>query len=127
MSKWIKHVPNPVKSSIFCLLFRHSSIGVAGTRFTIAAMGANQFDNSKDQRIFFNWFAVTLYSSMVLGATVIVYIEENISRALGYCLCIAVNVIGLAILLLGRRYYRHVKPQGSPFTSLAHVVVATIL
>ncbi|XP_022753716.1 protein NRT1/ PTR FAMILY 2.3-like [Durio zibethinus] len=119
--------PSKVQFSVLYSGIALASIGVAGTRFTIAAMGANQFDNSKDQRIFFNWFAVTLYTSMVLGATVIVYLEENVSWALGYCLCVAVNVIGLAILLLGRRYYRHLKPQGSPFTSLAHVVIATII
>ncbi|OMO77207.1 Proton-dependent oligopeptide transporter family [Corchorus olitorius] len=120
-------IPSKVQFSVLYSGIALASIGVAGTRFTIAAMGANQFEESKDQRIFFNWFAVTLYTSMVLGATVIVYIEENVSWTLGYCLCFAVNVIGLAILLLGRRYYRHVKPQGSPFTRLAHVITATIL
>ncbi|XVF04994.1 hypothetical protein REPUB_Repub05bG0131600 [Reevesia pubescens] len=119
--------PSKVQFSVLYSGIALASVGVAGTRFTIAAMGANQFDNSKDQRIFFNWFAVTLYTSMVLGATVNVYIEENVSWGLGYCLCVGVNIIGLGILLLGRRYYRLVKPQGSPFTSLAHVVVATIL
>ena len=119
--------PSKVQFSVLYSGIALASIGVAGTRFTIAAMGANQFDNSKDQRIFFNWFAVTLYTSMVFGATVIVYIEENVSWALGYCLCVAVNAIGLAIFLLGRRYYRQVKPQGSPFTNLAHVIIATIL
>ncbi|OMO71175.1 Proton-dependent oligopeptide transporter family [Corchorus capsularis] len=120
-------IPSKVQFSVLYSGIALASIGVAGTRFTIAAMGANQFEESKDQRIFFNWFAVTLYTSMVLGATVIVYIEENVSWTLGYCLCFAVNVVGLAILLLGRRYYRHVKPQGSPFTRLAHVITATIL
>ncbi|XWS28448.1 hypothetical protein CRYUN_Cryun25bG0069900 [Craigia yunnanensis] len=120
-------MPSKVQFSVLYSGIALACIGVAGTRFTIAAMGANQFDNSKDQRIFFNWFAVTWYTSMVFGATVIVYIEENVSWGLGYCLCVAVNVIGLAIFLLGRRYYRRVKPQGSPFTSLAQVVIATIL
>lgn len=119
--------PSKVQFSVLYSGLALAAIGVAGTRFTIAAMGANQFDHSKNQRTFFNWFAVTLYTSMVFGSTVLVYIEENVNWALGYCLCIAVNVIGLVIFLLGRRYYRHVKPQGSPFTSLAHVVTATIL
>ncbi|KAK5810442.1 hypothetical protein PVK06_025754 [Gossypium arboreum] len=121
--------PTPSKVQ-FCILYSGialAAVGVAGTRFTIAAIGANQFDNSKDQRVFFNWFAVTLYASMVLGATVIVYIEENVSWVFGYWLCVAVNVIGLVVFLSGKRYYRHIKPQGSPFLSLAHVVVATIV
>ncbi|GMI88845.1 hypothetical protein like AT3G45690 [Hibiscus trionum] len=113
----------------FCILYSGialASIGVAGTRFTIAAIGANQFDDSKDQRAFFNCFAITLYTSMVLGATVIVYIEENVSWVFGYWLCVAVNVVGLAVFVWGRRYFRHLKPKGSPFTSFAHVVIATI-
>ncbi|TYI67357.1 hypothetical protein E1A91_D08G012200v1 [Gossypium mustelinum] len=121
--------PTPSKVQ-FCILYSGialAAVGVAGTRFTIAAIGANQFDNSKDQRVFFNWFAISLYTSMVLGATVIVYIEENVSWVFGYWLCVAVNVIGLVVFLSGKRYYRHIKPQGSPFLSLAHVVVATIV
>ncbi|KAL4308226.1 hypothetical protein GQ457_01G037950 [Hibiscus cannabinus] len=120
--------PTPSKVQ-FCMLYSGialASIGVAGTRFTIAAIGANQFDDSKDQRVFFNWFALTLYTSMVLGATVIVYIEENVSWVFGYWLSVAVNAIGLAVFVWGRRYYRHLKPKGSPFTSFAHVVIATI-
>ncbi|KAK8282237.1 hypothetical protein V6Z12_D08G013100 [Gossypium hirsutum] len=121
--------PTPSKVQ-FCILYSGialAAVGVAGTRFTIAAIGANQFDNSKDQRVFFNWFTISLYTSMVLGATVIVYIEENVSWVFGYWLCVAVNVIGLVVFLSGKRYYRHIKPQGSPFLSLAHVVVATIV
>ncbi|TYH56354.1 hypothetical protein ES332_D08G012500v1 [Gossypium tomentosum] len=108
--------PTPSKVQ-FCILYSGialAAVGVAGTCFTIAAIGANQFDNSKDQRVFFNWFTISLYTSMVLGATVIVYIEENVSWVFGYWLCVAVNVIGLV-------------PHGSPFLSLAHVVVATIV
>ncbi|GLU19054.1 hypothetical protein SLE2022_353220 [Rubroshorea leprosula] len=104
-----------------------SSIGPGGTRFNIAAMGANQFNKPDHQRIFFNWFAVVIYTSLLLGATVIVYIEENVSWGLGFCLCIMTNIIGSAIFFSGRCYYRHVKPKGSPFTSLARVVIAAIV
>ncbi|GMY19035.1 protein NRT1/ PTR FAMILY 2.7-like [Fagus crenata] len=100
--------------------------GSSFTRFTIAAMGANQFDNAKDQASFFNWYVIILYASAVLGATVIVYIQDSFSWALGFSICVVVTLIGLAIFLLGNRYYRHVKPEGSPFTSLARVIVTAI-
>lgn len=58
--------------------------------------------------------------------TVIVYIEDNVNWTVGYGICVAANVISLCIFLLGSRLYRHVKPQGSPFLSLARVVVAAI-
>ncbi|KAM7280565.1 hypothetical protein ACFE04_007699 [Oxalis oulophora] len=101
-----------------------AAIGPGGTRYTIAAMGGNQFENTKDQGIFFNWFVVILYGSSILGATVIVYIEDSVSWALGFGLCVVFSIIGSAIFLLGNRYYRHVNPQGSPFTGLACVIIA---
>ncbi|KAA8549511.1 hypothetical protein F0562_001195 [Nyssa sinensis] len=42
-----------------------ATIGIGGSRFTIATMGADQFHDPKDQAIFFNWFFVTMYSSTV--------------------------------------------------------------
>lgn len=35
------------------------------------------------------------------------------------------NLIGLALFLIGSRYYRRDKPRGSPFTSLIRVIVAS--
>ncbi|KAL5711226.1 hypothetical protein ACHQM5_021705 [Ranunculus cassubicifolius] len=101
------------------------SLGMGGTRFTIATMGADQFEKVKDQGTFFNWFFFTLYLASVIGITVIVYVENNISWGLGFGLCLAINAIGLAVFVSGKRHYRHIKPKGSPFTSLARVIVAT--
>jgi peptide/histidine transporter 3/4 len=120
--------PTPTKTQ-FAVLYigiALASVGLGGTRFTLAAMGANQHERPKDQAIFFNWYVVILYASAVFGATVIVYIEDSISWALGFGICVALTLIGLAIFLLGNGYYKHVKPQGSPFTSLARIIVAAI-
>ena len=40
--------------------------------------------------------------------------------------CVVAIIIGLAMFLLGKRFYFHEKPQGSPFTDLARVLVAAI-
>ncbi|XP_040991174.1 protein NRT1/ PTR FAMILY 2.7-like isoform X2 [Juglans microcarpa x Juglans regia] len=61
-----------------------------------------------------------------VSSTVIVYIEDNLSWRLGFGLSAIANFIGLAFLLLGNRFYLHVKPHGSPFTGLIRVIVATI-
>ncbi|KAI7982427.1 Protein NRT1/ PTR FAMILY 2.6 [Camellia lanceoleosa] len=103
-----------------------ATIGAAGTRFTLGAMGADQFDNPKHQGSYFNWFIFTLYMASVISSTAIIYVEDSVSFGLGFGLCAAANVIGLVIFVLGKRFYRHVKPQGSPFTSLARVFVAAI-
>eukprot|EP00257_Ricinus_communis_P022895 XP_015582750.1 protein NRT1/ PTR FAMILY 2.7 isoform X1 [Ricinus communis] len=103
-----------------------TSIGFGGSRYSLATMGANQFNKPEDQNTYFNWFFFTLYSASVISVTAIVYVEENISWALGFGLCLGANFIALVIFLLGKRFYRCDKPEGSPFTALARVVVATI-
>ncbi|KZV27314.1 hypothetical protein F511_30764 [Dorcoceras hygrometricum] len=101
-----------------------SSLGNAGTRFTIAPMGADQFDSPENQSVFFNWYIITMYTATVVSSTAIVFVEDNVSWTLGFGLCVGANVIGLAVFLSGRRFYRLVKPKGSPFKSLACVIVA---
>ncbi|KAJ0979265.1 hypothetical protein J5N97_014739 [Dioscorea zingiberensis] len=102
------------------------SIGTGGTRFNSMAMGANQFDDQQDQNVFFNWYLVLLSISSILGATVIVYIEDNVSWATGFGVCAAASAVAVITLLLGFRYYRRTRIKGSPFTSMARVIVASL-
>lgn len=102
------------------------SIGVAGTRFTLATMGANQFTKLNHQSTYFNWYFFSLYGASFVSATGIVYVEDNLSWGWGLGICIAANVFGLALFLVGSRHYRHDKPRASPFTSLARVAVASV-
>lgn len=50
-------------------------------------MGANQFENPKNQATFFNWFFFTLYAATVVSITAIVYVEDNVGWRLGFGLC----------------------------------------
>ncbi|XP_004295994.1 PREDICTED: protein NRT1/ PTR FAMILY 2.7-like isoform X1 [Fragaria vesca subsp. vesca] len=102
-----------------------ASIGSGGTRFTLATIGANQFDKPKNQSTFFNWFFFTNYIASVVSGTVIVYVEDNVGWKWGFGICVIGNLIGLAIFLSGSRFYRFDKPQGSPFIGLARVIVAS--
>lgn len=99
-------------------------LSAAGARFNQATMGANQFEAAADRDVFFNWYFILLYASSVLGATVIVYVQDTVSWTLGFGISCAASVVGLAALLLGARYYRQPVAQGSPFTGIARVVVA---
>nr|XP_023870657.1 protein NRT1/ PTR FAMILY 2.3-like [Quercus suber]POE88540.1 protein nrt1/ ptr family 2.6 [Quercus suber] len=118
--------PSKLQYAILYTSLALACIGSGGTRFTIATMGANQFNNPKDQGIFFNWFFFTFYIGSVASGTAIVYIQGNVSWKWGFGLCAIANFIGLAFLLLGNRFYFHDKPQGSPFTGIVRVIVATI-
>ncbi|CAM0944365.1 unnamed protein product [Alopecurus aequalis] len=102
------------------------SIGTGGTRFNIATMGADQFSSSRDQDTFFNWYFLFLYGSFVVGDTAIVYIQDGLSWALGFGVCLAATAISLAMLLIGARYYRMPAPTGSPYLEMARVLVAAV-
>ncbi|KAF3455073.1 hypothetical protein FNV43_RR05521 [Rhamnella rubrinervis] len=117
-------IPSKIQFAVLYCGVALGAIGLGGTRFTIAALGANQFDRVKDQESFFNWYVVILYASAVTGATAIVYIEDNVSWGLGFGLCVVANVASLCIFFSGSRLYRRDKKQGSPFLSLARVIVA---
>ncbi|CAA0384600.1 unnamed protein product [Arabidopsis thaliana] len=99
-------------------------IGSAGTPFTLASAGANQYEKPKEQGSFFNWYFLTLYTGAITGATAIVYTQENASWKLGFGLCAVANLISFIVFVSGKRYYKHDKPMGSPFTNLIRVVVA---
>ncbi|XP_020086173.1 protein NRT1/ PTR FAMILY 2.7-like [Ananas comosus] len=100
------------------------AIGTGGTRFNSATMGANQFDKTQELDIFFNWFFILLYGSLIVGATVVVYIQDSVGWALGFGLCTVATAVSVVALLLGSRYYRRPKAQGSPFIGLAQVAAA---
>ncbi|KAL3336027.1 hypothetical protein AABB24_031985 [Solanum stoloniferum] len=104
-----------------------ATLGSGGTRSTLATIGADQLaDKPKDQGIFFNWFFFFWYSASVIASTAIVYVEDNVSWKVGFFICVAANVLGSTIFLMGSRFYAKFKPEGSPFTCLARVVVASI-
>ncbi|OMO91430.1 Proton-dependent oligopeptide transporter family [Corchorus olitorius] len=118
---------NPTKVQLVTLYaaLTLATIGLGASRFTLATMGANQFDKPKDQGVFFNWFYFVNFGSAVISSIVIVYVEDSISWRLGFGLCVAANFVALVFFLVGNRFYRPDKPQGSPFTGLARVIVAT--
>ncbi|KAL2488892.1 Protein NRT1/PTR FAMILY 2.7 [Forsythia ovata] len=117
--------PSKAQYAMLYLALTLVAVGLGGSRFTMATMGANQFTRAKHQETYFNWYFFTLYLATVASSTAIVYVEDNVSWAWGFGLCIMANVLGLIIFLLGKRYYYIDRPQGSPFTRLAQVIVAS--
>ncbi|XP_027086853.1 protein NRT1/ PTR FAMILY 2.7-like [Coffea eugenioides] len=116
--------PSEFQFAVLYISLALASIGMAGTRFTVGPMGANQFDKPKYQGIFFNWYIFVMYISTAVCSTAIVYIQDNVSWAWGFGICFAGNVIGLVLFLAGSGFYHRIKPHGSPFASLGRVIVA---
>ncbi|KAK9913324.1 hypothetical protein M0R45_037142 [Rubus argutus] len=118
--------PSKFQYSVLYAALSLASLGLGGTLFTIATMGADQFKNPNDQGVFFNWYFLALYVANVFSFTAIIYIQDNVGWGLGFGICCIANGVGLGVFLLGKRFYRQVKPKGSPFLSIARVLVAAI-
>ncbi|KAF3782663.1 hypothetical protein EJ110_NYTH33302 [Nymphaea thermarum] len=97
-------------------------VGIGGSRFTMATFGANQFKESKRQETFVNCFFMALYVATILATTVVVFVQDTVGWAWGYGICLAANAISIVIFLIGKWYYKEVKPQGSPFTGISRVL-----
>lgn len=78
-----------------------------------------------DQQFYFDWYFVATNLVSVIASTAMVYIEDNVSWAIGFGLSAAANLLGSVIFLLGSRFYYSPKVDRSPFTDIAHVIVAT--
>ncbi|KAG7633404.1 MFS transporter superfamily [Arabidopsis suecica] len=118
--------PTNIQLGVLYTAITLGCVGAGGLRFTLATAGANQYEKTKDQGSFFNWFFFTWYLAASISATAIVYAEENISWSFGFGLCVAANLLGLIVFISGKKFYKHDKPLGSPFTSLLRVIFAAI-
>ncbi|KNA20757.1 hypothetical protein SOVF_049280, partial [Spinacia oleracea] len=119
---------NPPSSLEYAFLYATlaiSMVGFGGTRFVIGALGADQFKTPEQQRVFFNWFIFAIEASSVIGFTAVIYLQDKGKWTLSFGLSAAVNAVAIALFLFGSRFYRLVVPQGSPFISIARVLVAS--
>lgn len=118
--------PSRAQYAVVCSAVGLATIGVGGTRYTLATMGANQFEGMKQQASYFNWYFFTFYGAAFLSSTAIVYVEDNLGWGWGFWIGLAANVVGLALFFIGTPYYTRDNPRASPFTGLLRVVVASI-
>lgn len=117
--------PTSYQSAFLYAAITIASLGVGGTRFILATMGASQLKKAKHQGMFLDWIIFTLYVGWIISYTVLVYVEDNVSWKLGFGISIVANVLAIALFLCGTPFYRRIMPQGSPFTSIARVFVAS--
>ncbi|XP_078444616.1 major facilitator superfamily protein [Wolffia australiana] len=105
------------------------SLGAGGIRPCVVAFGADQFDQGdKTQKAepwnFFNWYYFCLGLSMLVAVTAVVYVQDNVSWALGLGIPAAAMAASLIFFFAGSKLYRRLEPAGSPFTRLLQVAVA---
>ncbi|KAG2646688.1 protein NRT1/ PTR FAMILY 8.3-like [Panicum virgatum] len=115
---------------IFFVALYLTAVGCGGVRSALLPFGADQFNNDhsldiKRRRNFFSSFYICVIFGVITSGTVIVWVQENVSWAIGYG--IATTCIGLALIgfLVGTPIFRQHVPCGSPVKSIFKVIVAT--
>jgi dipeptide/tripeptide permease len=107
------------------------AIANGGTKPNVTTFGANQFDETDtrekmQKHSFFNWWMVSIFLGTLFSPTVLVYLQDNISFTIGYGVPTIALLVSVVIFLAGTHFYRHKTPQGSPFTKMVRVIVASI-
>lgn len=75
---------------------------------------------------FFNMWSFTLGCGLLLGVTVIAYIQDNVSWGVAFIVLTSAMAITTAVFYLGRPCYRYNPSGGSPLTPMLRVLVAAI-
>ncbi|KAM6550828.1 hypothetical protein CsatB_000636 [Cannabis sativa] len=123
--------PRKIHVIIFFLAIYLISIGTGGHKPALESFGADQFDEEnpkerKQKMSYFNWWNFGLCSGLLIGVTVIVYLQDHVSWGVADIVLTAVMAISLAIFIIGRPVYRYRRPTGSPLTPMLQVLVAAI-
>ncbi|KHN11892.1 Putative peptide/nitrate transporter [Glycine soja] len=123
--------PRRIHEVVFFLGIYLISVGTGGHKPSLESFGADQFDdnNAKERRqkmSFFNWWNSGLCSGIILGVTVIVYVQDHVNWGVADIILTGVMAVSLLIFLIGRSSYRYRTPIGSPLTPMLQVLVAAI-
>ncbi|PKU77108.1 protein NRT1/ PTR FAMILY 5.7 [Dendrobium catenatum] len=99
------------------------SIGTGGHKPSLESFGADQFDDDhptehRQKLSFFNWWNLGLCCGLLLGVTLIVYVEDTLGYGLAVITLTFIMLLSLFIFLLGRPFYRFRVPRGSPLAPL---------
>ncbi|KAK4749502.1 hypothetical protein SAY87_026951 [Trapa incisa] len=117
---------------VFFLAIYMISIGTGGHKPALESFGADQFDDDhagerKSKMSFFNWWNFGLCSGLLLGVTVIVYVQDRVSWGAADAILAAVMAMSLLVFVAGRPSYRYRVPSGSPLMPMARVLVAALI
>ncbi|KAL4199951.1 hypothetical protein AMTRI_Chr03g53900 [Amborella trichopoda] len=121
----------PTTSQLAFLLFGFSLlvVGAGGIRPCNLAFGADQFNPETESgrrgiNSFFNWYYFTFTFAMMISLTVVVYIQDKVSWALGLGIPTLMMLFSCAFFFIGSSIYVKIAPEGSAFTGIAQVIVA---
>ncbi|KAK4800926.1 hypothetical protein SAY86_021413 [Trapa natans] len=125
------HKPRCIHEVVFFLAIYLVSIGTGGHKPALQSFGADQFDDDhteerKSKMSYFSWWSLGLCSGLLVGVTVIVYIQDRVSWGAADILLTEVMALSLVIFAAGRPFYRYRVPTGSPLTPMLWVLVEAL-
>ncbi|KAF6154015.1 hypothetical protein GIB67_026669 [Kingdonia uniflora] len=106
------------------------ALGTGGIKPCVSSFGADQFDDGDEKEVhkkysFFNWFFFAINMGVLIGITVLVYIQTKKGWSWGFGIPTVSMLSSIIILAAGYRSYRYQKPMGSAFTRFIQVGVAS--
>lgn len=72
----------------------------------------------------FNMFLFFISTGTLVAVTVLVYVQEEVSRSLAYGICSVSMFIAIFAFVLGTKRYRYQRSHGSPVAHIMQVIVA---
>ncbi|XP_076910350.1 protein NRT1/ PTR FAMILY 5.6-like [Bidens hawaiensis] len=120
--------PRKIHEVVFFIAIYMISVGTGGHKPSLESFGADQFDDDhpgerKKKMSFFNWWNAALCAGLVLGVTVIVYVQDHVGWGQADIILTMTMTCSIVIYVIGRPFYRYRKP-GNPFMPLLQVCVA---
>ncbi|KAL2548572.1 Protein NRT1/PTR FAMILY 6.2 [Forsythia ovata] len=107
------------------------AVGTGGLKSSVSGFGTDQFDENNEKEkakmsLFFGRFFFFISLGTLVAVTVLVYIQDELGRSLGYGICSVSMFIAILIFLAGTRKYRYKKCAGSPLVHILQVSVAAV-
>lgn len=106
-----------------------SALGAGGIRPCVVAFGADQFDESDPESTktwtYFNWYYFITGTATLVAVTALVYIQDNVGWGWGLGIPTLAMFLSIIAFVVGYPLYRNLDPDGSPFTRLVQVSVAS--
>eukprot|EP01018_Ginkgo_biloba_P031577 Gb_05206 [translate_table: standard] len=123
--------PSKGQLAVLYTYFVLATIASGGLRYNSIAFGADQFQNgsakeTRETQSFFNWYYSLLNASIIVATTVVVYIQDSVSWSWGFGVCTVLTALSILFYFSGTQLYNRSKPEGSPFTGFAQVIVASL-
>lgn len=107
------------------------AVGTGGLKSSVSGFGTDQFDDKDEKEkaqmaYFFNRFFLFISVGTLTAVTVLVYVQDEVSRSIAYGACSVAMLVAILVFLSGTRRYRYKKCFGSPVVQIMQVAAASI-